>query len=114
MVVLSDDEIDEILDWDRITGEPTITVTFVHSVDNKDTDEHDYLISDWVRRGHFAAYTGNDTVKYYVLNQALQVYEEIILPFAITRAFVDKYGQMSINEDEGQVTIIEALTTPSL
>ena len=114
LVVLSNDEIDEILDWDRITNEPTITVTFIHSVDNQNTDERDYLISDWVRRGHFAAYAGNNTVKYYVLNQELQAYEEIVLPFAITRAFVNKYGQMAINEDEGQVTIIEALTTPSL
>ena len=114
LVVLSDSEIDEILDWDRITSDPTITVTFIHSIDNQTTQERDYLISDWVRRGHFTAYTGNDTAKYYVLDQDLQTYEEINLPFAITRAFVDQYGTMNINEDEGQITIIEALTTPSV
>ena len=114
LVVLSDSEIDEILDWDRITSDPIVTVTFIHSIDNQTTQERDYLISDWVRRGHFTAYTGNDTAKYYVLDQDLQTYEEITLPFAVTRAFVDQYGTMNINEDEGQITIIEALTTPSV
>lgn len=115
MVVLSNDEIDEILDWDRITiDNSNITVTFDHGDNQEDESIDDYLISDWVRRAQFGSYTGNGTPKYYALNSTLQTpaYEEITLPFALTRNFIETYGELSINETEGEVRILERTTPP--
>lgn len=95
LVVMSQEEMDEILVWPE---REQITITMVHQDYSPEyTEEMEYNYGDVVRIRHFDPYTpsGNEGVKYYVNNAG--VYDEVMFPFNAT-------------ED---LTIIETATPPS-